>query len=880
VAVRFVAAALCWFAVSEVTAQLRQPVIITVPPLPHGSVGVSYPTAVFTATGPENSTPAWSIASGALPPGLHLGTDGTLTGIPTAAGTYTFAVSASYTAAATGTTVPLAITVDKTGDNGILGISTPNLAAGTVGIPYPPSPFSAFGGVPSYSFTAQGTLPPGLLLSPAGVLSGTPTAAGLYSFTVSVIDRAQGVASTNVAVQINATVINPLSITAPALGPGQVGVGYPAATFSAAGGTAPYRFSVSAGQLPAGLTLTPAGVIVGIPSAVGNQSFYVQVTDSTGRTAIAGPLTVSIVANSSVSLTANVPQMLLAVLNIRFNPVRFEALNGTPPFNWSFVSGNLPPGLTMAADGTLSGIPTAVGDYSFQVSVIDASSATATAAVRVSVVTQLAVQAIELAPGVAGLEYTPVTLSAAGGAAPYTWSLLSGKIPDGLTLDAGGTLRGTPTQVGDYSFNAQVRDQSNQTASTLLHLSVYPPLKLTIGINPDGTVDRLYSSTPVTPSGGKGPYKSSVSQGSLPPGLTLDPDGTMHGIPSTSGSYPVTITVTDSLGLTATSNIIVTVKPSPVQLDDVPLPAATVGAPYSAPLIARGGTGAYTWSLIGGRLPDGLSLTAEGILVGSPQERGSFTFVARAAASDGLSASRTLTLVVNAPALSGLRITGDNGTDFPARTRAAQQLRFGVQTTAPYPLDLQGSLELKLAQSQPEDGRIEFTSGGRTLAFRIPAGQTNAIFAASPVFIQTGTTATSIVVSATVMLGEDNLTPVPQPDVTVVIDRSPPVIDSATVSRTQTGFNMVMKGFSSTRDVSKASFRFTASAGASLAVTEYVVDVSNAFGDWYRNSASQASGTLFEYTQPFTFSGSGTLDSVSVTLTNSAGTSDVTTVRF
>ena len=89
-----------------------------------------------------------------------------------------------------------------------------------------------------------------------------------------------------------------------------------------------------------------------------------------------------------------------------------------------------------------------------------------------------------------------------------------------------------------------------------------------------------------------------------------------------------------------------------------------------------------------------------------------------------------------------------------------------------------------------------------------------------------------------------------------------------------------MKGFSSTRDVSKASFRFTASAGASLAVTEYVVDVSNAFGDWYRNSASQASGTLFEYTQPFTFSGSGTLDSVSVTLTNSAGTSDVTTVRF
>src|SRR5512133_2443285 len=161
VAVRLVAVAVCWMAVGQLNAQVRQPVTITVPPLPHGSVGVSYPTTIFTATGPANSTPVWSIASGALPPGLSLGSGGALTGIPTAAGIYTYAVSASYTAAATGTTGPLTITVDSATVTP-LGISRPALSAGTVGVPYPPSAFNASGGVPPYTFAAQGTLPPGL----------------------------------------------------------------------------------------------------------------------------------------------------------------------------------------------------------------------------------------------------------------------------------------------------------------------------------------------------------------------------------------------------------------------------------------------------------------------------------------------------------------------------------------------------------------------------------------------------------------------------------------------------------------------------------------------------------------------------------------------
>ena len=160
-------------------------------------------------------------------------------------------------------------------------IVTNALPSGQAGTAYIASFLSAGGTSPiTWSLSAGNTLPPGLLLAPGGTINGTPTTSGTFTFTVIATDSSLAAqrASQNFSIVIAAP--KALAITSPSVPSGYVGVSYSYA-LAASGGSGNRNWIVSAGSLPAGLSLNAAGVIGGVPQGLGSAVFTVMVTDST-----------------------------------------------------------------------------------------------------------------------------------------------------------------------------------------------------------------------------------------------------------------------------------------------------------------------------------------------------------------------------------------------------------------------------------------------------------------------------------------------------------------------------------------------------------------------------------------------------------------------
>ena len=163
----------------------------------------------------------------------------------------------------------------------ILSITPSTLTSGRAGVPYPVTTLMVSGGASPYTFTIPvGALPTGMSLSAGGVLDGTPTAFGTFPFTVRATDDNNCIGeqaySLIIAPPCGNIVVSPASLPN-----GTVSVAYPVQSFSASGGTSPYTFSVSTGNLPNGLTLI-GNTLSGTPTAIGTFNFSIKATDNAG----------------------------------------------------------------------------------------------------------------------------------------------------------------------------------------------------------------------------------------------------------------------------------------------------------------------------------------------------------------------------------------------------------------------------------------------------------------------------------------------------------------------------------------------------------------------------------------------------------------------
>ncbi|HVM49214.1 MAG TPA: putative Ig domain-containing protein [Candidatus Acidoferrum sp.] len=257
------------------------------------------------------------------------------------------------------------------------------------------------------------------------------------------------------------------------LPPGEVGLYYDqfVAAESCRSGLA---WSVLSGSLPPGLTADlGSGEIYGTPTNAGAFSFTIQVTDDASDT-----------TNQALSLAiVSALQVTTASLFNGTNGTAYSQqlyyAGGLPPCQWSLSPGssNLPPNLTLATDGLLSGTPAAIGTFNFSVRATDSATATADQSLSLKIAAQpLQITTTTLPNATQGTFYT-ATLAASGGQPPYAWSLApgSGSPPPNLTLGTDGVLSGTPASSGTNWFIARVTDAAASTMNQLLSLAVRPP---------------------------------------------------------------------------------------------------------------------------------------------------------------------------------------------------------------------------------------------------------------------------------------------------------------------------------------------------------------------------------------------------------------------
>ena len=515
------------------------PLTITTSALSPGTVGVTYDQALAATGGVRPYS--WTISSGNLPPGIALSSAGVLSGTPTADGSFSFTVRVADAASQS---VARALTVQV---GASLTVTTTNLPAATIGSAYS-SQLAAAGGATPYSWmVTSGTLPPGVNLSSAGLVSGTPTAAGSSTFIVQVTDGSLRTATRGLTLGVSAS----LAITTTTLPGGTVGSSY-SQQLSAAGGATPYSWTISSGSVPAGLSLSSAGVISGTPTDAGSPTFTLRVTDAVSRTA-----TQSLTLTISSSLTISTTTLPSAIVGAAYNQ-QLGADGGTAPYTWTVSSGTPPAGLSLSGSGVLSGTPATAGSVTFAVRVTDAASRTDTQALTLTVASTLSIATVSVPDAVAGASYSQ-QFSATGGASPYTWSVTTGTLPDGLSLSQAGLLTGTPAATGSSSFTVGVADDGAGRASRGYTLTVLAPLSITTTNLPPATSGTPYSQ-PLAVAGGSPPYRWSVAAGTLPDGLTLSADGVLGGTPTIAGDYDFTVQAMDGASRNAVQALAIAVS--------------------------------------------------------------------------------------------------------------------------------------------------------------------------------------------------------------------------------------------------------------------------------------------------------------------------------
>lgn len=587
----------------------------------------------FSPTISGGTSPYTVAADPALPSGFILNTTtGTIssTAVPTTGFTTTLTVTDST--ATTAQTATLSVSVSPVGAVSITAISQSTYEGSALSVTPPTN-----GGSGTKTFTVtSGSLPNGISINTStGELTGSATAAGTYTFTISVADDT-GTSSAKCSLTIYAKP----SITNNTPQIADVGKAFSWSP-TTVGGNGTLTITVDSSKLPAGLTADSSGTISGTPTASGSASIAITVSDGVVTT----DQTLSLTVSDTLTLTA--ASTSRTVSPGADTTVSFTTTGGSAPITYTTSSDN--PGFTFdAASGSFHSSSAAVGSYSFSVTATDVLGATSTATCSVTVKDPLSLSgSIGYIVVNKAFTFTPTVKNDAH---TLTFSYSGDLPPDTSVSSITGVISGTVTKTQNPMSGTLTATDTVTGETATLPITFTTTTAVT---SQDGTVSgyvgKSVSYTP-TVTGGYGTRTFSVTEGSIPAGLSLDSvSGLISGSPANSQNSTVKLTVTDSSG-SSTFTLTFTLFAIP-SITNASIENGEVGIPLSWSAETAGGNGtALTVIIDSSTLPEGITVQSGGSISGTPTASG--TYEVSATVTDGKNPQNVIITVSVAPALA------------------------------------------------------------------------------------------------------------------------------------------------------------------------------------------------------------------------------------